>query len=609
MYSKKMIAGIMLFLTTILQVGSVSATELKEIPSVTEQESKNDKDQDIVEVQNREMNDEVVAATEILEQLLSRAYEKTEQDVKNECFEKGYDYSLTMESFYEQGNPFADMDYVGVLAAYCTAMGNDNKSTVCDMDFITVKYTETDQQEYVPVKTYEYEDAGNGLYKRSRIKYITQPGSYDTFEDVGNGLYKKCGKEQIDLEQNDLKYATVELDPVTPESILAFYGKESEKEDYERRRDEMTEWGMSSEILSQNVFIKTAVADTILDPDAKAQLEAALSEAQGNRFTLLSTAAALIGQVPYLWGGKSSMPGYDTTWWTFNEEGKQKGLDCSGYLSWIYRTAGYPDPVWQSIISSQAVLANCEEIPYEELQIGDIGVLNRGEGINHVGMYIGNGYFIHCSSGAGTVTVTKGSHIRFSVFMRVPSVDTDTINPYNVVLPSNGSGNYTQEDIYLLAQTVMHEANGEGMNGWVAVAEVIKNRINSDRFPNTIRDVVYQPGQFSHNEEIASMQPNDTMLTVVENVMNGSISILNNPYCLYFNNPSKLPEGYDMGWLSQYMIINNHVFYTKAGEGERPAVPLETENTENVIEEANIEGDTMEQFPEEVNDSSVQTME
>lgn len=578
----------------------VFATELQEIPIMSNQNLENTELNETVDVQNKEMNDEVLNATEILEKLLTKAYEKTEQDVKDECLKQGYDYSLTMESFYEQGNPFAKMDYVGVLAAYCTAMGNDNKSTVCDMDFITVKYTEMVQQEYVPYKTYEYEDVGDGFYKRTRLKYITQPGEYDVYEDAGNGLYKKSGTERIDLEQNDLKYATVEIDPVTPESILAFYGKESETEDYERRRDEMTEWGMSSEILSQNVFIQTAVADAILEPDAKAQLETALSEAQGNRFTLLSTAASLIGQVPYLWGGKSSMPGYDTAWWTFNEEGKQRGLDCSGYLAWIYRTAGYPDAVWNSISSSRAVLANCEEIPYEELQIGDIGVLNRGEGINHVGMYIGNGYFIHCSSGSGTVTITKGSHIGFSVFMRVPSVDTDVITPYDVILPSSGTGGYTQEDIYLLAQTVMHEAKGEGMNGWIAVAEVIKNRINSERFPNAISEVIYQPGQFSHNEEIAFMQPSDTLITVVTNVMNGSISILNNPYCLYFNNPSRLPEGYDLSWLSPYMTINNHVFYTKAGETKNMPVQENTNknNSSDTFTETDLD-DSKQQVMEE----------
>ena len=56
---------------------------------------------------------------------------------------------------------------------------------------------------------------------------------------------------------------------------------------------------------------------------------------------------------------------------------------------------------------------------------------------------------------------------------------------------------YTQEELDLMAAIIECEAGGESYEGKIAVGAVIMNRINSDRFPNTLEEVVYQRGQFS----------------------------------------------------------------------------------------------------------------
>lgn len=55
---------------------------------------------------------------------------------------------------------------------------------------------------------------------------------------------------------------------------------------------------------------------------------------------------------------------------------------------------------------------------------------------------------------------------------------------------------FTDDDVELLARLVSVEAWGEPYEGMVAVAAVVVNRVLSPRFPDTIRDVVFQPGQF-----------------------------------------------------------------------------------------------------------------
>lgn len=56
---------------------------------------------------------------------------------------------------------------------------------------------------------------------------------------------------------------------------------------------------------------------------------------------------------------------------------------------------------------------------------------------------------------------------------------------------------YSEEDIELLALVMLAEAEGESEKGRRLVVSVILNRVDSERFPSTIYDVVYQKGQFT----------------------------------------------------------------------------------------------------------------
>lgn len=55
----------------------------------------------------------------------------------------------------------------------------------------------------------------------------------------------------------------------------------------------------------------------------------------------------------------------------------------------------------------------------------------------------------------------------------------------------------TGEEFDCLASAVYYESRGEPLDGQLAVAEVILNRVRSGRFRSTICDVVKQPSQFS----------------------------------------------------------------------------------------------------------------
>ncbi|WP_129596836.1 C40 family peptidase [Anaerophilus nitritogenes] len=79
-------------------------------------------------------------------------------------------------------------------------------------------------------------------------------------------------------------------------------------------------------------------------------------------------------------------------------------FDCSGFTSYVYRQIGVPinrDSRSQSIQGTK--------VSKDELKKGDLVFFDTSDNgsINHVGIYIGNGNFIHSSSGkAGSVTIS-----------------------------------------------------------------------------------------------------------------------------------------------------------------------------------------------------------
>lgn len=56
---------------------------------------------------------------------------------------------------------------------------------------------------------------------------------------------------------------------------------------------------------------------------------------------------------------------------------------------------------------------------------------------------------------------------------------------------------YSSSELRLMASIINCEAGGESFQGQVAVGIVVMNRVKSDMFPNSIKKVIYQKGQFS----------------------------------------------------------------------------------------------------------------
>ncbi len=84
----------------------------------------------------------------------------------------------------------------------------------------------------------------------------------------------------------------------------------------------------------------------------------------------------------------------------------------------------------------------------------------------------------------------------------------------------------TTDEILLMAAVIQCEAGGESFEGQVAVGAVILNRVRSSRYPNTIAEVVYAPGQFTpvgngKVDRVLANGPKETCIKAAQEAING----------------------------------------------------------------------------------------
>jgi len=94
---------------------------------------------------------------------------------------------------------------------------------------------------------------------------------------------------------------------------------------------------------------------------------------------------------------------------------------------------------------------------------------------------------------------------------------------YNLnISNSNDRLDVTAEEMDLLLRTVYSEARGESFEGQVAVASVVINRVLDERFPNTIKGVIFQPWAFTavHDGQFW-LDPDPSMRKAVEAALKG----------------------------------------------------------------------------------------
>ncbi|WP_455618850.1 cell wall hydrolase [Eisenbergiella sp.] len=119
----------------------------------------------------------------------------------------------------------------------------------------------------------------------------------------------------------------------------------------------------------------------------------------------------------------------------------------------------------------------------------------------------------------------------------------------------------SDEDFDLMAKTVYAEAKTEEFEGQVAVAEVILNRVESDNYPNTVKDVITQPGAFSSwsSGAIGDAPFDDECCEAVQAALNERVFPVT---VVWFR------EGHFHPFGKQYTVIGHHYFSSEEEKNE-----------------------------------------
>lgn len=88
------------------------------------------------------------------------------------------------------------------------------------------------------------------------------------------------------------------------------------------------------------------------------------------RKKIVNTAISCEGKIHYVWGGKPLSPEFLPSW----EKGIG-GLDCSGFVTWVYWNALGTKNADPGLMSTYSISRNKEEISYAELLPGDLGMI------------------------------------------------------------------------------------------------------------------------------------------------------------------------------------------------------------------------------------------
>ena len=155
---------------------------------------------------------------------------------------------------------------------------------------------------------------------------------------------------------------------------------------------------------------------TITQEDALKLLENLPEGLNPDRKAVIEKALTLVGKVNYFWGGKSSAIGWDSRWGTMQKvtaPGSQTtgtyrpyGLDCSGFVDWVFNNAlGYKPGHGGGAASQHGY---CTPVSWADAQPGDLVFYGDDSHVGIVGGRTEDGklLIIHCSSGSNNVVIS-----------------------------------------------------------------------------------------------------------------------------------------------------------------------------------------------------------
>ncbi len=164
-----------------------------------------------------------------------------------------------------------------------------------------------------------------------------------------------------------------------------------------------------------------------------------------------------------------------------------------------------------------------------------------------------------------------------TVLLQNVEVSGDELSSHNAQVPQNAENSEpeisradlriydpTEDEMDLFAQLISAEAPDEPFEGKVAVGAVVINRIKSSHFPNTIRDVILQEGQFcpANSGEVFETSIRPQAKEAAEEALMGADPTGG---ALYFFNLNLITNPTTLNWAQSLPVFANIGRHTFAG--------------------------------------------
>ena len=152
----------------------------------------------------------------------------------------------------------------------------------------------------------------------------------------------------------------------------------------------------------------------------------------------------------------------------------------------------------------------------------------------------------------------EGFEVYFNKDLHLPVINTTNID--SIKQPNQNTINVTAKELDLLQRITSAEARGEDEAGQILVVNVILNRVKSNKFPNSISDVIFQPNQFqpTRNGALDNAVADNLTKQSVQKALNGTDL---SQGALFFRSVRGAEGSWHQRTLTQLFTHGNHIFY------------------------------------------------
>lgn len=504
--------------------------------------------------------------TEVTQHYLDLAYDDKVTEITNyanQCAAVDYgehcwyNAHLTISTIGD--NPFNSVDYANIMACYsvtddfATGQLTRYKSKLRQAKFLTytLERKSSSWTRYMADGTTFQETA---YWDEVTLIPFSTTDIFDVFGTDANATYEKSKSKNDLLKDSSGK----DESEITNEQAYSEY--------YTTLSNKLNEIGFSG-----GSDVSGSVYGTVLSEDEiENYLKGLPKGTSKNRKQLIKVALNVVGRIPYNNTGQRSYPyyGWNPHWGepSGDTDAKHpyKGLDCSGFVQWVYRNAwckkdgSSPDPIYNAMGSTGMITSSTQmkKISKSDLKPGDLGCRREGGSSggnwNHVGIYMGNNRWVHCSGGSGTVVVSD-NYNGFSVFYRPISDSSEkdnywkdeTMLPFMENVVSDALPGVSDDEMTIVS-TTLHGEFGED-NGFRACSEAVYHyaRYNHTNMYGAVKQGngkyldAYKRLYVTHEWDPSKKRATAGQLKMLNDVMNGKlIHFPSNKYdypVMYFN--------------------------------------------------------------------------